>query len=167
MHIAEELQRSEAPVDLLVHSFTLTGLAMLVSERCRIPMAGFILQPSLIPSSDKEWRCVESLDGGESALIRRLKMRDSFTTHNMLARLKAFAESNPFSAYNLPRLRRDFGLQPAETWPTLHALDVPMIIPMMPGAEIAPRPRRDRGRSPVSRRHVRAPVGLARPHDAH
>ena len=66
---AEELQQSAVPVDLLIHSFTLTGLAMLVSERCQVPMAGFILQPSSIPSADKDWKCVGLLEGGEPALL--------------------------------------------------------------------------------------------------
>merc|ERR1719446_576717 len=48
VHVAQQLQ-AECPIDLIIHSFTLTGIAMLVSELLQIPASGFILQPSSIP----------------------------------------------------------------------------------------------------------------------
>jgi hypothetical protein len=44
------LQRSSTPVDLIVSGFTLMGAGMVVSEFCEVPLAGFILQPTIIPS---------------------------------------------------------------------------------------------------------------------
>jgi len=60
-------------------------------------------------------------------------LEQAFTSHKMLARLKAVAEENPFAAFSLPSLRKEFGLKPAETWDTINRLNTPMIIPMAPG----------------------------------
>lgn len=51
----------ERPVDLIVFGFTLAGVAALVSERCRTPLIGFILQPSRIPSKQEEGIAVKLL----------------------------------------------------------------------------------------------------------
>ena len=40
--------------------------------------------------------------------------------------------------HSLPRMRRELGLEPADTWETLREQDVPMIVPMLPGT--FPRP---------------------------
>ena len=58
--------------------------------------------------------------------------------------MKSFAESNPFSAYNLPRLRKDFGLKRADTWKTLLGQNIPMVIPMMPSTFARPSDWPDR-----------------------
>merc|ERR1719446_951682 len=50
VHHMESFKHSNTPVDLIIPAFTVTGIAMLVSEKCGVPMAGFILQPSCIPS---------------------------------------------------------------------------------------------------------------------
>lgn len=62
VHHVLELERCGRPVDLVVFGFTVTELAALVSQVCRKPLAGFILQPSIIPSRDARWHAVLPLD---------------------------------------------------------------------------------------------------------
>jgi len=125
-------QHALVPIDLIVSAFTLTGIAMLVSEYCAVPMVGFILQPTCIPSADPNWKCVADIDAGNMLSVTD-SLEEAFTSHKMLARLKAVAEENPFAEFSLPSLRKEFGLEPAETWDTIHRLNIPMIIPMAPG----------------------------------
>jgi len=132
IHYVEAMMASPTPIDLLVPGFTLTGLGMLVSECCGIPMAGFILQPSCIPSADPTWECVPAIESHSLGFIDDWE-KNIFTSHSTLATMKWFAEHNPFNSYNLPRLRKEFGLQVAETWPTIQRLNIPMVIPMREG----------------------------------
>ena len=54
MHTA--LQATAAPkVDLIINAFTLTGVALMCGEAHGIPVAGFCLQPTCIPSDDEDW----------------------------------------------------------------------------------------------------------------
>ena len=65
--------------------------------------------------------------------------RRYFTSHDTLARLKQLAEASPlYSSFALPTLRREFGLHPVDTWPTLLQHDVPLVIPMRPGTFARP-----------------------------
>ena len=106
--VAEALQREAAaglapPPEVLVHGFTLTGVAMLVSERCRLPMAGFILQPASIPSADPAWECVSAIDsvgvGNAVAFLDKLglaaKASKAARQHETLARMKRIAAAQP------------------------------------------------------------------------
>ena len=50
------LQAAAVPkVDLIINSFTLTGVALMCGEAHGIPVVGFCLQPTCIPSDDKDW----------------------------------------------------------------------------------------------------------------
>lgn len=50
------LQAATAPkVDLIINAFTLTGVALMCGEAHGIPVAGFCLQPTCIPSDDEDW----------------------------------------------------------------------------------------------------------------
>ena len=54
MHTA--LQATAATkVDLIINAFTLTGVALMCGEAHGIPVAGFCLQPTCIPSDDEDW----------------------------------------------------------------------------------------------------------------
>jgi len=138
VHHVERLQRSSTPVDLVIAGFTLMGAAMVVSEYCHVPMAGFILQPTCIPSSDEAWRAIVPIKGSK----KKRHTEDSapqhswgerFTTHDFLNRLKKMAE------LNIPQMRARFGLDGnVHTWPTLLALEIPMVIPIQPGTIEAP-----------------------------
>ena len=61
VHQARKLQAGPHPLDLLVCGFTVTGAALLASELLSLPLVPFILQPTAIPSTDPEWRCVEEI----------------------------------------------------------------------------------------------------------
>ena len=53
------LQAAAAPkVDLIINAFTLTGVALMCGEAHAIPVAGFCLQPTCIPSDDDDWRAL-------------------------------------------------------------------------------------------------------------
>jgi len=54
MHHLARLQATAATkVDLIINAFTLTGVALMCGEAHGIPVAGFCLQPTCIPSDDE------------------------------------------------------------------------------------------------------------------
>jgi len=154
VHQVRRLQHSNTPVDLLISGFTLMGAAMVVSEYCQVPLAGFILQPTCIPSSDSEWKAIVPIrasreSGGLRGTVESVpvvgslhqsarltfseKLAETFTDHTFVNILKKMAE------LNIPQLRARFGLQGnVYTWPTLLGLETPMVIPIQPGTIQAP-----------------------------
>ncbi len=56
--VAHQIERAatEQPLDLLVSGFTMTGVGLLMSERFRVPVVNYVLQPTCIPSSDATWQ---------------------------------------------------------------------------------------------------------------
>ena len=117
--IAHQISRAAAvqPIDLLVAGFTLTGVSLLLSEHFEIPVANFCLQPTCIPSSDREWNPVVHIASHNLlSFIDEVEIH-AFTKHQTLQPLKRLAERNPFAALSLPRLRAAFGLpSSADTW---------------------------------------------------
>jgi len=107
VHQLRTFQGPEAtlqPVDLIVNSFTLTGVALLCGEVHQIPVAGFCLQPSSIPSADKEWKSVIPIESHGISLLNSLES-SLFTTHTTLGPMRALMEENPFANLSLPNLR--------------------------------------------------------------
>lgn len=132
VHQMRRLQE-KGKVDLIVGAFTLIELSLLVSECCNVPAAGFILQPSCIPSSDKNWKAVINVDSGNLFSFTDY-LEDIFSSQRALRTLKGLAESNPFASFSASALRREFGLSTASSsWETIFKQNVPMIIPMAPG----------------------------------
>ena len=137
-------------------------------------MAGFMLQPACIPSSDPSWECVAAVDSWghnnypallESAAKTAKRTAERIThidptSHETLAKLKRLCEETPIaSAFTLPGLRRAYSLPPrARTWSTLRAQDVPLIIPVRPGTFARPR---DWGARREPRSHARRVIGRA------
>jgi len=70
------LEHSAKPVDLIMFGFTLAGVAALVSERCKKPLIGLILQPSCIPSKQEDWKAIQAIESpeGKSLLERSIKV---------------------------------------------------------------------------------------------
>ncbi|CAJ1387869.1 unnamed protein product [Effrenium voratum] len=127
-------EKGPRPVDLIMFGFTLAGVAALVSEYCKKPLIGFILQPSCIPSTDQDWKAVMAIDGAEGHSLLDAIEEMAFTSHNSLKVLKDLAEKNPFASMNLNNLRLMFGLGCVDdTWQALLDAKVPIIIPMAPG----------------------------------
>lgn len=131
IHQIQEIQRATQPVDLLVFGLTLTGVAMLASEYCQRPVAGFFLQPSCIPSKDSDWKAIEYIDFHGLSFIE--KAEELACTHTTLNNVKAFVEHNPFAKWNIDNIRGWFNLPPADTWSVIRRNQVPIIIPMKEG----------------------------------
>mmetsp|Transcript_22908 Transcript_22908/g.47522 ORF Transcript_22908/g.47522 Transcript_22908/m.47522 type:complete len:442 (+) Transcript_22908:35-1360(+) len=119
-------------VDMLVYGMTLTSIALMANELYKVPVVGFILQPSLIPSTDPAWTAVQAIKTHGISLMDSLE-ESMFTSQDALAFWKAFAEKNPFSGYNVNAMRRWFGLDPADTWTVMKERNQPIVIPMRPG----------------------------------
>jgi len=133
VHHLLRMQVSRTPVDLIMFSFTTAGVGLLASERCSIPCAGFILQPSCIPSKDPDWKAIVAIDSHAFQMLDRLE-ETYFTSHDTLEKLKGLAESGFAGKHSLRNMRKDFGLRPAPTWKTIGKQDIPLIIPMAPGS---------------------------------
>jgi len=124
-HVLEMEETGPRPVDLLVFGLTTARVAALISELCDKALAGFILQPTIIPSSDDEWTAVQP--------VRRANAKASggwFTSHHTLRCMKGFVEESGLARYTLSHLRKSFGLEVRDTWDTLKQRNVPLVIPM-------------------------------------
>mmetsp|Transcript_2218 Transcript_2218/g.5187 ORF Transcript_2218/g.5187 Transcript_2218/m.5187 type:complete len:827 (+) Transcript_2218:231-2711(+) len=132
-----QLSRSSTPVSLIVFGLTVARVAALISELCDIPLVGFILQPSCIPSRDEEWTAVQHIPHTESQWLSQLE-RALFTSHASLLWMKRKFEMNRFAKYNLPHLRDSLGLPILDTWQAMRQMNVPLVIPMH--KEAFPRP---------------------------
>ena len=84
-------------------------------EACGLPVAGFCLQPTCIPSADKAWKNLVSISETNLSPI-------DFTSHETLGVLKKAMEEMPFANLSLPNLRSMYGLAPTDTWPTVSSL---------------------------------------------
>ena len=51
-------------MDLVINAFTLTGVALLCGEALGLPVVGFCLQPTCIPSDDANWHAIIPVDSG-------------------------------------------------------------------------------------------------------
>ena len=61
---------TDGAAELIINSFTLSGVALLCGKAHGIPVAGFCAQPSSIPSDDAHWRSVIPIDSWGSAASR-------------------------------------------------------------------------------------------------
>ncbi len=121
--------------DVICFGFTMAAVAMNVSEVLRIPLMGFLLQPTSLPS--KQYPPVVPLSEEDYRQLVASQKRTS-KSHHSFAQLKNLAESNPFSgSETLNELRRRRGLKPlsalrseSKTWPALQARGVPLVVPI-------------------------------------
>ncbi|CAE7352899.1 UGT80A2 [Symbiodinium natans] len=127
------MESEPKPVDLIMFGFTLAGVAALVGEHCQKPVVGLILQPSCIPSKVEDWKAIHAIHSPDGKSLLDTIDEMAFTSHSSLKLLKDLAEKNPFASWNLNRLRKLFGLGPANTWQAYNQAKVPIIIPMPPG----------------------------------
>ena len=106
--------------DAIVYGFTMTNIAMVISEALQIPMCGFILQPTVIPS--KEYTALQSLEGN---LV--------FTTHQMQKKLKRIMEDLPMDQARLSSIRSKHGLRKIRagtSWDILLKKRSPFVVPI-------------------------------------
>jgi len=126
------------PVDLIINAFTLTGVALLCGELCHIPVAGFCLQPTCIPSDDPNWHAIIPVDGGVLSLVEKME-ENLFTSHAALKPVKKIFNELPFSALSLTSLRAQYNLARSSTWKAAFTWSLPIIIPMLPDAFARPK----------------------------
>lgn len=102
-------------VDFIINSFTLTGVALMCGEAVGVPVAGFCLQPTCIPSDDPDWHAIIPVDGGGLSFIENLEA-GLFTSHASLKLFRSVFTDWPFSSLSLTNMRESEGLEPSQTW---------------------------------------------------
>ena len=113
MHHLRRLVTDGTPPDLIINSFTLSGVALLCGEAHGIPVAGFCAQPSSIPSDDAHWQSVIPIDSWGSGGLSLIDVLEEklFTSHSSLKQMRKLFERTPFSSLSLPALREQYGLE--------------------------------------------------------
>jgi hypothetical protein len=116
--------------DALIYGFTMANMALIISEALNIPILGFILQPTVIPSS--QYTAVIPISTHAIGWID--KTEEKMVGHHVQAKLKQFMENNPFS-HTLNTMRTRRGLAPftgseSETWSTILSANSPLVIPI-------------------------------------
>mmetsp|Transcript_17964 Transcript_17964/g.29140 ORF Transcript_17964/g.29140 Transcript_17964/m.29140 type:complete len:977 (+) Transcript_17964:168-3098(+) len=126
--------------DYLMFGFTLASVAMIISEALKLPLIGFVLQPTCIPS--KQYPPVVPLD--ENAYKKMLSMAEKKDKkHSDFSSIKVFVENNPVSGH-LNHMRAKRGLAPikrftgksimhafqSNTWTDLQQKGIPLIAPI-------------------------------------
>eukprot|EP01126_Amoeba_proteus_P066699 TRINITY_DN9707_c0_g1_i2.p1 TRINITY_DN9707_c0_g1~~TRINITY_DN9707_c0_g1_i2.p1 ORF type:complete len:565 (-),score=112.25 TRINITY_DN9707_c0_g1_i2:19-1527(-) len=126
--------------NLIIYSFTLCSLAILIGESIGIPILGFILQPTCIPS--KEYPPVISLETHDlpnvihnSPLLGGLlgRVEQAMTTHGAQRLFKGLAEMGFLGSSNLTELRtkRNLGnMGWQNSFEALVQLNLPIIVPI-------------------------------------
>ncbi|GBG24283.1 Sterol 3-beta-glucosyltransferase [Hondaea fermentalgiana] len=109
--------------DVVMFGFTTAHIAMILSESLRIPIIGFMLQPSVIPS--KHYPAISPIANSGDPVV----------SHTLYGRIKLFMENNPFD-FNavLNSMRRARGLQPysyrVNDYGLIVSQDIPVIVPI-------------------------------------
>lgn len=121
------LKRHKMQPDLIIFGFTMGAMAAFLSEKFEIPLMGFILQPSCIPS--EELQAVVPIASHSISLVDR--MEENIVGQNSLKRLKSIWETNPiWGQLNKIRKRYNMSSLSKGTWHYFQKYDVPMIVPM-------------------------------------
>lgn len=102
---------AEHPISSLIYGFTLCQISMIVSKALQVPMCGFMLQPTAIPSKERDWKPVQAISG------------DLFTDHATLQVVKSLAES-----FELPF--KELGQRKESFWDYIERTGQPLLIPM-------------------------------------
>lgn len=127
--------------DYLMFGFTLASIAMIISESLQIPIIGFILQPTCLPSS--QYPPLVPLDESSyQKLTEKTDRKDR--KHAKFSHMKVMLENNPITGHlNSMRARR--GLRPvrrftgrvsilqsmqSSTWTDLQLQEVPLVVPI-------------------------------------
>jgi len=132
MRHLRDLQKGSQPVSMLVYGLTLTGVGLMAGEYFKIPAISFNLQPSSLPSQAKEWTAVQAIDSTGIKALEDFE-KEWFTSQNSLDFCKVFSEKNPFTFFNIDKIRGWFGLPPGDTRVLLRERRSPVVIPMRAG----------------------------------
>lgn len=115
--------------DCIVYAFTVANIALILADALQIPIIGFVLQPTCIPSV--AYLPVVPIDSHAMNFIDSLE--ESVSTHTFQAKMKAFFENNPISGkLNNMRARRELPPFPSQynVWEMIVKLDLPLIVPI-------------------------------------
>jgi UDP:flavonoid glycosyltransferase YjiC (YdhE family) len=111
--------------DAIIFGFTLANIALMCSESLQIPIIGFLLQPTVIPS--QVYTPVIPLKESRSRLGKRV------TSHHMQERLKKLMEAIPFDPSALNHMRKRRGLSkidPGSVWKILTTHRASIVVPI-------------------------------------
>eukprot|EP00667_Euglena_gracilis_P004177 EG_transcript_4196 len=115
--------------DVIVYGFTLANIAMIASEALQIPIIGFLLQPTVVPSN--AYSPVTSLKDPKSGIGK--KVSSLKTSHETLEKLRTLMEATPFDPNALNKMRHNRGLQkipPGSSWKVLISQNAPIVVPI-------------------------------------
>jgi hypothetical protein len=133
MNTVIELDEEPIPVDLLICGLTVIAVGAVLAEYLEKPMAGYILQPTVIPSTDKSWKAVQAIESHSIGLVDTVEEK-LFTSHTSLTAMKSFFEGNPLNKYSISHIRKWYNLGATRgTWDHLQEHQIPVIIPIREG----------------------------------
>jgi len=120
--------------DLLCYTFTTTNLAFIVSEALKIPIVGFFLQPTCLPS--KHYTPITPLRKLDEIDEQEVKSGD-IEGHKTFRRVKYFMENNPFTTrldemYRRRGIHRNMGNR--NDFEVIVDKKYPLVIPIKPAA---------------------------------
>jgi len=138
VHQIQKLQAAGLGPDLIINAFTLQGAALIASEVCKVPVAGFCLQPTCIPSTDPGWVNIIPIKSHGLSMLDQLEEQVATTQQNLAWAKDLMERSTLLPGIGLKQLRESFGLKHASTWELVFGLELPMVIPMMPGTFAMP-----------------------------
>jgi sterol 3beta-glucosyltransferase len=115
--------------DALCYGFTMANIAMIASEVLGIPLIGFVLQPSCIPS--KSYQPVIPIDTHGFGLIDSIESK--MVTTGMQQGIKKLMENNIFDPF-LKKMRAGRGLPSLnkDCWEVLKEQDSAILVPINP-----------------------------------
>eukprot|EP00997_Jenningsia_sp_PLL12_P006415 NODE_295_length_1952_cov_59.615344_g246_i0.p2 GENE.NODE_295_length_1952_cov_59.615344_g246_i0~~NODE_295_length_1952_cov_59.615344_g246_i0.p2 ORF type:complete len:493 (-),score=139.37 NODE_295_length_1952_cov_59.615344_g246_i0:131-1609(-) len=113
---------------VIIFGFTMASLAHMASEYLRIPILGFVLQPTCLPS--ETYPAIVPIDTHFLPGLDRLEALS--TSHEVQKALKGLMESNPLQE-TLNTKRRRWGLDPLQhgsIWEVLQYTNIPIVVPI-------------------------------------
>uniref|UniRef100_A0A7S1ISJ4 C2 domain-containing protein n=1 Tax=Eutreptiella gymnastica TaxID=73025 RepID=A0A7S1ISJ4_9EUGL len=115
--------------DCIVFGFTMASIALTVGQSLNIPIIGFILQPTCIPST--HYPPVIPINTHSFTLFDSIE--ESFTTHNMQAKIKQLMDNGVTGdGQELSKIRKRRGLPILKrtVWEMFIELETPLIVPI-------------------------------------
>lgn len=110
---------------MLIYGFTMMTISCIIHESLKIPIVGFILQPTIIPSSQ--------FDAVTNVSETSNKLSTLARSHEMINKTKAFSENITFDR-SLDQIRIDRGLKPTKKTVIELLENSPIVIPIDPVA---------------------------------
>eukprot|EP00906_Rhabdomonas_costata_P035107 RCo049347 len=118
--------------DVVIFGFTVANIALIVHEALGIPIVGFVLQPTCIPS--EAYPAVVSIPCRDLPMLNTVEK--CFTSHSLQQWLKKQMQAD------LKNMRKRRGLRKysGNTWTHLISMEIPLLVPMRE-ALFGPKPK--------------------------